>query len=627
MSLTKATLRLFNGILVDKPYTGEISSEVFTRTIRHGYVLHGIQPSDRLLDEVESVIGISGEKANASFHKSWAVVRDTPMEILVLQQIVHYWTTYGFEALGIYDPQFVYTPDENLEIPGATSIPLTVVRGLTADEILMRIGMLASGVALSSQTLSDIMKVVKHIVCEPSFADSIKNRELKTMLYDHFGTAPTEPVEWLRYVIWKLTGETLLIKNDDMVAAIKGSDRALLDSYLTTAPDDLASIFLRHKPLFLAMKSVSSNKTFFNRLRKDADKMHKPLPVDYLNNVTASLKDYTLRYDALTKKLADASIFRKIRLAYALQYRLHAPDHIVYHVRNGRSWATDFSHEGMHSETLKAFDIVIDSIGAHLRSKVEGKTYYIPAGVNYALPATEKQFVGNVPAGSYIEVAHDMIVGIHWTNTDNRVDLDLSFVGAGGKIGWDGGYRSNDNNVLFSGDVTSAPTPLGASESFYFQRNKHDMLGLLYANYFNHKDGDTVDCNLFMAHEKPDSFGSNYMVDPNNILFSSLFKIDKKQNVLGLLYGGLESNRLYLSNFAIGNAITSRRNKHSEKTETYMRHRLNHPLLLADALKHAGAIVVTEKPDSGEFIDLSPQCLDKTTLLDLISQPATVAVQ
>jgi hypothetical protein len=53
------------------------------------------------LDVVESVVGISGEKANAAFHKSWAVVQDAAMEQLVIQQIVHYLTIYAFEALGI----------------------------------------------------------------------------------------------------------------------------------------------------------------------------------------------------------------------------------------------------------------------------------------------------------------------------------------------------------------------------------------------------------------------------------------------------------------------------------------------------------------------------------------------
>ena len=43
-------------------------------------------------------------------------------------------------------------------------------------------------------------------------------------------------------------------------------------------------------------------------------------------------------------------------------------------------------------------------------------------------------------------------------------------------------------------------------------------------------------------------------------------------------------------------------------------------LPLADVLEQAGAAVVDEKPE-GEFVDLSPEALTKSTIIDLI-QPA-----
>jgi len=129
------------------------------------------------------------------------------------------------------------------------------------------------------------------------------------------------------------------------------------------APKDLGSIFLRYKPLFLAMKSISKNKTVFNRLRKDAVRMHKPLPVDYLNNVTNLLQREELDLKVLAAKLKDATIFRKIRLAYALNFRLNPSTSIVYKIRTGRGWATDFKWNWTTCDKVKeALDLVLVSI-------------------------------------------------------------------------------------------------------------------------------------------------------------------------------------------------------------------------------------------------------------------------
>jgi hypothetical protein len=84
---------------------------------------------------------------------------------------------------------------------------------------------------------------------------------LKALLYDFYGLVPSEPVELLRYLISKLTSESLLIKNDDLINKIKQSDSKRLGVLLQDAPDDLASIkrhafsrctqrvsFLNHSP-------------------------------------------------------------------------------------------------------------------------------------------------------------------------------------------------------------------------------------------------------------------------------------------------------------------------------------------------------------------------------------------
>ena len=104
------------------------------------------------------------------------------------------------------------------------------------------------------------------------------------------------------------------------------------------------------------------------------------------------------------------------------------------------------------------------------------------------MPATEKQFTGHLPTGSWVSVPEDLIVGIHWTNTKKRrIDLDLSIIGVSGKIGWDGSYRSKRRDILFSGDVTDAPPPIGALELFCIKKGLEEPK-ILIANYYNFKE-------------------------------------------------------------------------------------------------------------------------------------------
>lgn len=612
----KATLRLFNAVQVEAKADSLDQRATIERTIRNGYILDpAIEPTADLLTEIDEVVGISGEKANAAFHKSWSVIQDTPQEALWLQAIVHYFTTYGFEALGIYNQHTIYIPAETLELPDIKGdIPLTVIKAMTADELLDGITRLGSGAALGQQTLDDIMTIVGANKYGGGFVEKITNRELKALLYDYYGLVPAEPVEFLRHLISKLTDESLVIKNDYLIGKIKESNGKFLDEMLTKAPPDLASIFHRYKPLFLAMKSISRKKRFFNRLRKQANKLHKPLPVDYLNSVTSQLKHGELDFSDLERKLRKASVFRKIRLAYALKYRTNPSDSILYRVRNGRGWATKFSwpHDLYHTQT--ALNVVTGSIIADLRQNVEGKTVYIPANVHYALPATEKQFTGHLPTGSYVSVPQDMIVGIHWTDTDKRVDLDLSAISGAGKTGWDSNYRSDGNNVLFSGDNTAAPK--GAAELFYLKRGISEPL-ILMLNYYNFTDGDEVETKILVAHESPQNFGKNYMVDISNIIAAANINITKAQNILGLVVNIDGQNRFYFANVSIGNSITSDGNAQSTHVRRYLESSLVNSLSLNEVLILAGANVTTEKP-VGEHLDLSPTALDKTTILRLI---------
>ena len=619
--MNQATLRLFNAIQIDSK---KKAKNIFLeKTIKDGYILSPEVAnviSDSLLKEISDLVGISGEKANSSFHKSWKIIEESSIESLVIQQILHYFTTYGFEELGIYNENSIYIPREKLEIPDLNEdIKLVVIKGLTSEELLGKIIELGFGIALKKETLEDIMSIIEKNKYNSKFIKLIQNRELKSKLYDFYGVVPDEPIEYLRFIINKLTGESLLIKNKYLIEKIKELKTPLhiktLDKLLEQSPINLAEVFFRYKPLFLALKSISKNKTFFNRLRKKANILHKPMPEDFLNSITAKIKNgKKLLVKTFETELNNASIFRKIRLAYALKYRTVRNDSIVYRIRNGRGYATDFEFTEL-TKAKDAFNIVIDSIVKGLN--VMGKIIYIPENVNYAFPATEKMFTGNFPTGSYVSIPEDMILGIHWFDRkEGRVDLDLSTIGVSGKTGWDSNYRMEGNSVLFSGDMTAAPKPNGSSELFYIKQGDTDDK-IMFVNYYNQSKGDEVEATIIVAHEKPYNFGRNYMVNPNNIIAKAKINISKKQNILGLITRVGGENRFYFANTAIGNSITSSSNDYADKAREYFANSLVNSIDFKDILKKAGAKIVNEKPKKN-FIDLSPEILDRITIINLL---------
>ena len=103
-----ATLRLFKAVQIKNLEAQAPKPNVLAATIPFGYVLdRRIKPSSKVLRTINDQIGIDGEQANATFHKSWEKIRSADIRQLVLEQMIHYMTTYDYSRMGIYDPSTV----------------------------------------------------------------------------------------------------------------------------------------------------------------------------------------------------------------------------------------------------------------------------------------------------------------------------------------------------------------------------------------------------------------------------------------------------------------------------------------------------------------------------------------
>lgn len=627
----KSTIILFKAVPIKSKRKKKASKHLLETTIKRGFIFAPEVVSNysenellSLMSIVEEEIGLTPEKMNSTFHKSWAKVRDSSIFQLVVEQLIHYFTTYGFEALGIYDKDSVYIPNEKLEIPKLEGgINLVIIKGYTKKELKEKLlSLLKSGIALGEDTISNIIDVATFVEITEKEIDKIRNKEVKIALYDYLGLFPEHPIEFLRYIIYKATGKTLLIKSPEAIEAIKDNDNLdILGLFVKYKKkhglEKLAEIFYRFKPIFLALKGNTRLNSMINKIRKLARKYHKPMEEDYLNEVTAKIQNKRDIYQKkLKEELLKANTFRKIRLAYALKYRTKDVESILYRIRNGKGYAKEFRFTE-HNRAKRVLDSVLDSIVKDVSKNVKGKKIYIPDYINYTLPATEKQFTGDLPSGSYVSIPKDMVFGIHWENTDgHRIDLDLSIMNAATKIGWDSTYRSEDKKILFSGDITDAPKPKGASELFYIRQQILSSY-ILFVNYYNFdKDSVEVPFKILVAKEQVKNLKQNYMVDPNNVMCVAKTKINQRQKILGLVVTTTNECRFYFTECYLGRSITSSGSEFVEHSRQYLFDFYRNTISLNDILVKAGGKLVKDRDKCD--IDLSPEVLEKDTIINLI---------
>jgi hypothetical protein len=630
----QSTIRLFKALPVDEKQSPETNAERYAElmkeTLPKGFifdpVLAGPQfDTVRLIEQVNQAYGRSSEELNASFHKSFAKVRDASMQQLVFEQMIHYLTTYGAEHMGIYNETSVYIPAEQLDAPELKDgARIVVIRGLTKSELKVELmKLLTSGVALHERTITDVIDVAQFVGVDENDVAAVKNKEAKSALYDHLGLVPTSPVEFLRFVVYRATEKTLLIKNPALISQLKERNNNDLVRYFNNYEKEvglqhLAQIFYRYKPIFLALRTNSSMKKSINKIRRLAVVNHKPMQEDLLNTITARLeRKEKPELHQFEMALTQANIYRKIRLAYALRFRTTDADSILYRIRNGKSFAKEFNFTNKKGAEL-IYGIILKSIIADLAPNVAGQKIYIPKGLKYGLPATEKQFTGNLPTGTYIEVAEDMVVGIHWENTKNsRIDLDLSISNNMGKIGWDAAYRDGNQDIQFSGDVTDAPRPKGASELFHVGGTARGSW-LMNLNYYNFNSDEPVPFKILVAQESRSLMDQNHTVDPNNIVALSNSVMDVKQKTLGIIVADEESTKFYFAETEFQKGISSRHTNAAEQARKYLLNYYTDSIVLNDVLEAAGAEIVNEPTDGA--LDLSPEAVDKTTILDLLAK-------
>lgn len=568
-------------------------AKVADRAVRAGYI---VEPEAATVD-VMKFLDEQTINPNATFYKQWEDILSRTRLELAIDQIRHYASTYGSiepeKAVGAVlvagkeSLNVEYNCEGNGWIPNDNPIVMPfkqfkVIKAVTEDEVKEKIlDLFRSGAALKSDTINVCVDFLKTNGFLKSLnTDEIKNKEAQATIACMTKCYPTDEFGLLRCIVYTFTGKTTLIKDRASIHTIEGKngftpkdkfDFAILsDKQLT----NLSRIFYRYKPLFLAMKGYYDNAKYINKLRRLATKNHTPLKKGFWEDCfNTSKKDTIQLLNEAKANVGSLNNFRKVQLMQSIMERLNGRnmDGKMYIIRNGKM----FIREGYQPKTnmvylMDLYNVIKTSLVESLKAKAT--TIMLPKGLHLTCPTSEKNFIGNYPVGSSVDFSDsDNVIGIYWRNEWGTRDFDLHVITEDGKqYGWNEAFRSRDQDIIYSGDMTNANPE--AAELFYFKAGMPD--GYINVNKYNGEDKSKL--RLFVAKENmvdklakaycqndPRScprYSSRklkeYMVDPNNIVAEAMMDMnDTSQKTLAYIH----DNRLYLLALQSGNGRVSTR--------------------------------------------------------------------
>ncbi|HCM36199.1 hypothetical protein [Chryseobacterium sp.] len=577
------TLQLFNAVLAkktdEKPF---ISNDGFI-----------IEP-DALWAKKDIIKYYSKEKLNGNdlnktFHKSWEKIKNSTRWELLMDQIEHYLSTYGSNF-----QDEIFIPNEVLNIP-EMKLTFKVIKAYSVDEMTEKcLSLLKSGIALKQETIDDLLLILnKELDYEFTGKENIRNKEAIIKIADLYKIYPENPVEFFRYVIFKSTATSLLIKNNTLIESIKESKFNPSDLFENFGLERLAEIFNRFKPLFLAYKSKSPKA--INKISKLSKTYHKPLVSNPLNDATHTLLDENdLHW------LDNATPFALFKALSACYLRMYGQDTFVYRVRNGKSWVKTGKNSSVNEMN---FEFILTYLKS--RFDLSGKSFYFPEDVEFGLPTSEKMFVGNIPTGTRFS-GEKLAVGIYWEDAWGAYDLDLSALNIGGKTGWNAAYNQENGNLMYSGDMTSAPN--GAVEYLYANKGLN-VPTLIMNNVY----GGNPECGYKIVIGKGDVISRDYMMNPNHLFAEVRCNSVQRQTILGMLLPKGEKQTFVLLNFGAGHSHVSGNTEIAVMATNALYQQWYEPISFNDLVQELGATVTTEKSEAD--LNFSMESLEKDSFI------------
>lgn len=559
--------------------------DVTEAAVAKGYVIHPNCDFFRALKYLATL----PVNFNSTFYKSWQDVTSKTRIDLMVDQLFHYISTYGTDFQGT-----PYVPNE--DAPIVKFVDAKIIFPISVEEIREKIqAMFNSGIALKQETIEDCLELIDELNITINYS-SIKNKEVMMFICKKLGILPDSAEEMVRFLVYLHINKTLLIKDKFTIQAIKIKSLPIAGIVEKFGIEKLASVFHRYKPIFLAMKK--GNEAIINKLRRLADEHHEPKKFGFWSQVLSDVNLFPLIKD----NLHNLNNFKLISLLQTILVRKEESGTLATIIRNGKFYVKERNFNNRDYYNL-VFEVLYDEL--ILRLKRKACKVKLDDNINLALPTSEKSFVGHLPFGSNVSLKEDAIVGVNWKGVDGAQDIDLSLIDINGdKYGWNSRYYNADNTVIYSGDMTRAEPE--ATELLYAKQGMPD--GIVYLNLF--RGNEDSKCTIFFAEEECDNVETNYMVNPNNITFSTELSFNKgeKQIICGMFV----EKKFFFMNLQTSGGSVSGSNVYQKQYLEHMKKNVHSFLDLRYVLEDAGFRFVKNNPD----IDLSKP--DKSVLIELL---------
>lgn len=597
------------------------------KSVKFGYIISP-ECCNRFVDEWLDTLTAN---YNATFYKEWTdVISKSRFEIFI-DQIRHYASTYGKLQAGEQVEGHGWTPNDGGIIPSFED--LKVIEPITNDELAGKcFEVLKAGIALKDSTMkamSDFWYAIRvdgFSLKKKTLSEAlslVKNKEAMAYLSQKMNILPADEFGMLRCIALAYVGKPTLIKSRATIAKIKGKVedfgfRSPLLDLSDKQIERLSRIFLRFKPIFLAMKGGKKKDykvaRVVNRLRRLAEKTHKPFKIGFWENIIKDVQPV----DEVKKRLHDLDNFRKVRLMMLCKERMEFPTTTgVFTIRNGKQFIREkYAPKYDKNWISRLYFLLEESLCESLKGKA--CKVRLPENYDLVLPTSEKNFVGNFPYGTSFGMTKNNVVGIYWRDEWGTRDYDLSMTDLrGNRIGWNSvWYNGNpnlvNNSVIYSGDMTFAEPE--AVETLYMRNDAPD--GIVFVNQFSGQPNSKF--RFFFANECLDVESmKNHMVDPNNIQFDTMMEHDVSESGRQMTIGMILDNRFYLMQMGTGNRRVST-GKYGPVIIEGMKKKAKCFIGLKGILYRAGFEVLDK--DSEEKPDIDFTNIEKDTLINLLAK-------
>ena len=575
-----------------------------------------LETIDRNFTELAiDTLGLDNETWSGTLHKSWYKVENASDEQLIFEQAIHYFSTYGMEFLGL--PAMPVIPREDI-ISDKNALPnvkaFTVIRVVDAEDALKIIEEYICDI--KSPHKNEVEAIISLMEKTSLNTDDLTSFELKIARHDQLGTVPSDGQDFLRYAVYKMTGNTLLIKNKSMISSIQRyceqNSNAAYKMLSLCNEVELAKVFFRFKPLILAFKKSEKCRPIVNRIRRLANKHHRPLSDKNVANLTKLISKNRLRDAIDVIDNADNRTLIKL-INFANSEILSDSDIKIFNIRNGSSYITE--HEISYSAVDTLHALCFSKLLHNCKDKLAGKTYLIPKYVEYAAPVSEKQMIGQLPYGTVVHGSNSNTISpaIWWTDYEGyRTDIDIHLNSKNGFFGWNSDYRSvnKNSNILYSGDMTSADPY--ASEAFRITLDD-DEAYMLTACLF---DGDYNTPFEFILTDVDFTKGA-----PINVEDALFAPIDMKfNNTRNMSLGFVRGNSFYFYGGELGKRITPDVELNNRALDA-MIIRVSNMFKLEEFINLSGGCIIrdiSDVEDDAEVISLEPNTITANTLFDIV---------